>query len=100
MESSGLQRRALVSLDAHLRLLAGMDLRDFQLIDPRADLVNDFGMKLSYADEGSNLGALGLTDADFQTDPDRRYAAASADRIESRRFGAQPSADGGVSRSS
>ncbi|HEY8077985.1 MAG TPA: ligand-gated channel protein, partial [Labilithrix sp.] len=57
--------------------------------DPRADVVNDFGMKLTYADEGSNIGALGLTDADFAADPDRRYAAAAADRIESRRFGTQ-----------
>ncbi len=57
--------------------------------DPRAEIVNDFGVKFSYGDEGSNLGALGLTDADFASDPDRRYAAAAADRIESRRFGAQ-----------
>jgi Fe(3+) dicitrate transport protein len=55
--------------------------------DPRAEVVNEFRVKLSYADEGSNVSPLGLTDADFRVNQERLYAATAGDRTENRRTG-------------
>jgi Fe(3+) dicitrate transport protein len=52
------------------------------LLDPRADVQNEIGVKLGYADERSNETYLGLTDRDFRANPDRRYRASALDRMD------------------
>jgi Fe(3+) dicitrate transport protein len=50
--------------------------------DPDAATYHQFDLKLGYADEASNETYLGLTDADFEDNPYRRYAASQLDRFE------------------
>lgn len=45
-------------------------------------LMHDLELKLGFANENSNETYLGLTDADFELDPYRRYAASQLDRME------------------
>lgn len=47
-----------------------------------ATLFHDLELKLGFANEKSNETYLGLTDADFEADPYRRYAASQNDRME------------------
>jgi len=44
--------------------------------------------KLQYSEETSNASYLGLTDDDFDSDPDRRYGLSSIDQMNNRHFGA------------
>lgn len=54
---------------------------------PYAETRNRFELKLSYADEVSNETYLGLTDADFRDDPNRRYPASALDQMKNHRTG-------------
>jgi Fe(3+) dicitrate transport protein len=53
--------------------------------DPRAEVQNEFLLKLGYSDEGSDETYLGLTDADLRSTPDRRYRASAQDRMDNHR---------------
>ncbi|MBT8262862.1 MAG: TonB-dependent receptor [Bacteroidia bacterium] len=46
-----------------------------------AKVFQSFTLKLQYSEEDSNETYLGLTDADFEIDPFRRYAASQADNM-------------------
>lgn len=50
--------------------------------DPDADTYHQFDVKVGYADEVSDETYLGLTDADFKGNPNRRYAASAQDNME------------------
>src|SRR5690606_9613467 len=56
------------------------------VLDPSADVLNEFRFKLTYSDEVSNETYLGKTDADFRADPYRRYAASALDQMKSHRL--------------
>jgi len=56
------------------------------VLDPRARNRQELGLKLSYSDERSNESYLGLTDADFHADPNRRYAASALDEMNNHRI--------------
>jgi Fe(3+) dicitrate transport protein len=56
-------------------------------IDPDAKTKHRLQAKLSYADEVSNETYLGQTDADFRTNPYRRYAASANDQMKNHRTG-------------
>ena len=49
--------------------------------DPDAAIYHQVQLRLGYSRERSNETYLGLTDADFAENPDRRYAASQADRM-------------------
>jgi Fe(3+) dicitrate transport protein len=52
------------------------------VLDPRASIQNEIGLKLGYSDEKSNETYLGLSEADFNANPFRRYRASALDRME------------------
>ncbi|HVJ93642.1 MAG TPA: TonB-dependent receptor [Labilithrix sp.] len=56
-------------------------------INPDAKTKHRLQLKLSYADEVSNETYLGQTDADFRTDPYRRYPASALDQMKNHRTG-------------
>lgn len=56
-------------------------------IDPDAPTKHRLQLKLSYADEVSNETYLGQTDADFRTNPYRRYPASALDQMKNNRTG-------------
>ncbi|HVH40881.1 MAG TPA: TonB-dependent receptor, partial [Labilithrix sp.] len=56
-------------------------------IDPDAKTKHRLELKLSYGDEVSNETYLGQTDADFRTNPYRRYAASALDQMKNHRTG-------------
>lgn len=65
----------------------GLDKDDWMLklrfnSDANADVYQQLDIKLQYADETSEQSYLGLTDADFDADPYRRYAVSQLDNIE------------------
>ena len=49
--------------------------------DPSSSERHELKLKLGYSDEDSNETYLGLTDADFEADPLRRYQASTLDRM-------------------
>jgi Fe(3+) dicitrate transport protein len=49
------------------------------------DVSNELKLKLTYSDEVSNETYLGLSDADFRANPNRRYAASQLDRMHNHR---------------
>jgi Fe(3+) dicitrate transport protein len=55
------------------------------VLDPYAELTHKFSIKLGYADELSNESYLGLSEADFAADPNRRYAASNLDQMTNHR---------------
>ena len=48
---------------------------------PQTDLQQSFIIKVGYADEDADETYLGLTDEDFDNNPDRRYPASQLDRF-------------------
>lgn len=56
-------------------------------LDPDAKTKHRFQVKLSYADEVSNETYLGQSDADFRTNPYRRYPASALDQMKNHRSG-------------
>lgn len=58
------------------------------VLDPSDEQRSEFVLKLAYADEVSNETYLGLTDADFRADPDRRYPASQLDQMKNQRASA------------
>ncbi|HRE88070.1 MAG TPA: TonB-dependent receptor [Myxococcota bacterium] len=57
--------------------------------DPYAECSHRFELKLGFAREVSHETYLGLSDADFEDSPYRRYAASALDRMEWRRYQAE-----------
>jgi Fe(3+) dicitrate transport protein len=55
------------------------------VVDPDAEMRNEFRLKLTYSDEISNESYLGLTDADFKANPNRRYGISQLDRMANHR---------------
>jgi len=62
---------------AKLRLNSDSDARYYQQAD----------FKLQYSEETSNMSYLGLTDADFDADADRRYGMSELDEMNNRHVG-------------
>ncbi len=65
---------------------SGFDKNDLLLklrynSDLDADVYHQFDLKIGYADEVSDDSYLGVTDADFEIDPLRRYASGSLDEM-------------------
>jgi Fe(3+) dicitrate transport protein len=52
-----------------------------RVLDPTAKVRNEFRLKLTYSEEGSNESYLGLSDADFRANPNRRYPASALDHM-------------------
>ncbi|MGB5332189.1 MAG: TonB-dependent receptor [Woeseiaceae bacterium] len=74
------------SIDGPVGGDTGYDVEDyiakFQLdSDPASTLYQSLRMKLGFTDQVSNETYLGLTDADFRANPNRRYAASANDRF-------------------
>jgi len=55
------------------------------LVDPHASVSNEITLKLGYSQEASNETYLGLSDEDFQNNPNRRYPASNLDRMDNHR---------------
>ncbi len=53
--------------------------------DPRAEVQNELLLKLGYSEEQSNETYLGITDADFNATPDRRYLASKDNKMDNHR---------------
>ena len=52
--------------------------------DPSADIYQSLRLKLGYTEQTSEQTYLGVTDADFESDPFDRYAASEGDVIQER----------------
>ncbi len=82
-ESDGFKR-----IDGPVSGDTGYDLEDYVLklqydSDPASALYQSLRFKAGYTDQLSNATYLGLTDADFALDPNRRYAGSEGDNIAS-----------------
>jgi len=55
------------------------------IVDPNARATHELMVKLTYSAETSNETYLGLTDADFRSDPYARYPASALDRMDNHR---------------
>jgi Fe(3+) dicitrate transport protein len=53
--------------------------------EPRAEVQNEFLLKLGYSEEQSNETYLGITDDDFHKTPDRRYLASKDNKMDNHR---------------
>ncbi|WP_437314223.1 TonB-dependent receptor domain-containing protein [Sorangium sp. So ce385] len=60
-------------------------LKGSYVVDPAARIRNELRLKLTYSDELSNETYLGITDADFEQNPLRRYGATALDRMRNHR---------------
>lgn len=54
-----------------------------------ADYRQQLDVKLQYSEEVSGMSYLGLTDADFERDPNRRYGISALDEMQNRHSGVQ-----------
>ena len=66
---------------------AGYDLEDYVVKLSWARGQHSLRFKAQYSDEVSNESYLGLTDADFDRDPDRRYGLSSLDAMNAQHTG-------------
>ncbi|MFT3928391.1 MAG: TonB-dependent receptor [Myxococcales bacterium] len=55
------------------------------VVDPRAEVRNEFRLKLGYSDEVSNETYMGLSEQDFKDNPYARYGATANDRMKNHR---------------
>ncbi|MEB2313623.1 MAG: TonB-dependent receptor [Sorangiineae bacterium] len=62
-------------------------LKGAYTFDPAARVRQELRWKLLYSDELSNETYLGISDADFREDPNRRYGASALDRMQNHRTG-------------
>jgi Fe(3+) dicitrate transport protein len=62
-------------------------LKGAHVFDPTARVQQELRWKLVYSDEVSNETYLGLSDADFRANPNRRYGASALDRMKNHRTG-------------
>lgn len=60
-------------------------IKGSHVIDPTAKVRHELRVKLTYSDEVSNETYLGLSDADFEANPLRRYGASQLDRMRNHR---------------
>lgn len=72
------------SIDGPARQNTGYDIEDYMVklqfdSDPASTLYQSLRLKAGYTDQASDETYLGLTDADFAVDPNRRYAASAGD---------------------
>lgn len=72
------------SIDGPSRQDTGYDIEDYMVklqfdSDPASKLYQSLRLKAGYTDQASDETYLGLTDADFAIDPNRRYAASAGD---------------------
>lgn len=76
------------SIDGPIGGTTGYDIKDyvakFQLdSDPTSAVYQSLRVKLGYTDQLANQSYIGLSDADFVLDPNRRYAASANDNLQS-----------------
>jgi Fe(3+) dicitrate transport protein len=76
------------SIDGPSGQNTGYDIEDYMVklqfdSDPASPLYQSLRVKVGYTDQASDETYLGLTDADFAVDPNRRYAASAGDLFES-----------------
>jgi Fe(3+) dicitrate transport protein len=72
------------SIDGPSAQDTGYDIEDYMVklqldSDPASPLYQSLHVKAGYTDQASDETYLGLTDADFAADPNRRYAASAGD---------------------
>ncbi|WP_437955377.1 TonB-dependent receptor [Sorangium sp. So ce119] len=60
-------------------------LKGSYVVDPTARIKNELRLKLTYSEELSNETYLGITDADFEQNPLRRYGVSALDRMRNHR---------------
>ena len=76
------------SIDGPSAQNTGYDIEDYMVKlqfdgDPTSSLYQSLRIKAGYTDQASDETYLGLTDADFAIDPNRRYAASAGDLFRS-----------------
>jgi Fe(3+) dicitrate transport protein len=76
------------SIDGPSQQDTGYDIADYMVklqfdSDPASTVYQSLRLKAGYTDQASDETYLGLTDADFAVDPNRRYAASAGDLFES-----------------
>ena len=76
------------SIDGPIGGTTGYDIKDYvakiQLdSDPTSAVYQSLRVKLGYTDQLANQSYIGLSDADFVLDPNRRYAASANDNLQS-----------------
>ena len=78
------QSDGFMDVDSPIDGDTGFDIEDYVAkmrieSDPSADVYQSLGLKVGYTDQVSEQTYLGVTDADFATDPLSRYAATEGD---------------------
>ena len=88
LETVQAQSDGYKSIDGPIGGTTGYDIKDyvakFQLdSDPTTAVYQSLRVKLGYTDQLANQSYIGLSDADFVLDPNRRYAASANDNLQS-----------------
>ena len=84
VETVQAQSDGFKSINAPVSQDTGFDIEDYVVkmqfdSEPAAALYQSLRFKLGFTDQASNETYLGITDADFAADPNRRYAASARD---------------------